>query len=591
MSACFTQYLEERFGMKRTLLTICMMICLLLCFHQYALAEDDFDYHIDSRMFGSKVAELNIEIAEHNQGISRRGERETLILFQTSEIPLKFDDACFKPLCVVYGPEGFSVLVCRSNPEQAVQWLLSQKSVIYAEADSNVSGCSTESDPSAYAFHSWGAQSADFGMYETFAREHGNGTCSIAVIDSGVFPHSLIAPKLLLGGHDYIDNDNDPTNDLNGHGTRVAGIVADCTQELPVTIFPIRVLDEDANGKTSNVISAVLEAIDAQVDIINLSLSTFSQSELLESAIRSAISSGITVVAAAGNYACDAAEVTPGGMTEAGILVVGSVEANGSRSSFSNYGNSVDVYFYGRNIECCSRSGGYITDSGTSMAAPHISALCAMVKLTHPLIRPEEIASRIQSSSSEGICIPCASAMVPQSLGFQLRTVSLRVGESMHLPGMAIPESAQENIRYESSDSDKVEISGSVVRAKAQGQAEITVRCKGFADCVVSVNVNSGYGAGLNLPPGLTFIEEEAFYGIRTDYVTIPFGTQAIGSHAFDGGAIWFVTVPETVGDIGDNSFSGAVILCREDTPAHLFAQEHNLQYLLQNDIERRNEE
>ena len=161
----------------------------------------------------------------------------------------------------------------------------------------------------------------------------------------------------------------------------------------------------------------------------------------------------------------------------------------------------------------------------------------------------------------------------------------------MHLPGMAIPESAQENIQYESSDSDIVEISGSVVRAKAQGQAGITVRCKGFEDCVVSVNVNSSYGDGLNLPPGLTFIEEEAFYGIRTDYVTIPFGTQAIGSHAFDGGVIWFVAVPETVYDIGENSFSGAVILCREDSPAHLFAQEHNLQYLLQNDNERRNEE
>ena len=89
------------------------------------MAEDTFDFHIDSKKFGSKVAELNIEIAERNQGNSRRGERETLILF-----PIKFEDACFQPICVVYGPDGFSVLVCRTNPEQAVQWLLSQKSVI-----------------------------------------------------------------------------------------------------------------------------------------------------------------------------------------------------------------------------------------------------------------------------------------------------------------------------------------------------------------------------------------------------------------------------------------------------------------------------
>ena len=122
---------------------------------------------------------------------------------------------------------------------------------------------------------------------------YGSGSCKIAIIDSGTYRHSLIGARLIVGGHDYIDNDDDSTNDLNGHGTRVAGIVADCTQGLPVYVYPIRVLDADANGKTSNVISAILEATNAHVNIINLSLATFTQSELLESAVRSAISSGI----------------------------------------------------------------------------------------------------------------------------------------------------------------------------------------------------------------------------------------------------------------------------------------------------------
>ena len=303
----------------------------------------------------------------------------------------------------------------------------------------------------------------------------------------------------------------------------------------------------------------------------------------MASRLPTAISSGIAVVAAAGNYACDAAEVTPGGMTDSGILVVGSAEADGSRSSYSNYGNSVDVYFYGRDIVSCSRSGGYVADSGTSMAAPHISALCAMVKLSHPSDSPEAIASRIQGASGVGLCIPCAINMVPQSVGFSLRTLSLRIGNSIQLPCTALPESAQEEIQYESSDETIAKIVEGRLCPVAPGQVEITVKCKGLEEIVYTVSVHNGVGSVLKLPFGLVDLEDEAFWGLSIDCVEIPYGTQKMGNHVFDGGAIWFVDIPETVNDIGENSFSDAVIMCREDSNAHIFAQKHNLQFILQN--------
>lgn len=564
--------------MKWTALLIYIVVCALLCFTAVS-AEEVFDFRTDAPAFGDKIAELNIELSSSANTTGRKAAKPVMVLFLTLDAPLDFEDVGFTPLSVVYGPRGFSALVC-TDPDTAIEWLLQQESVLYAEVDSEVSGCSEGEQSESIPLHSWGAETAGYGEYIRFAEQYGSGSCTIAVIDSGTYRHSLISPKLRTGGHDYIDNDDDSTNDLNGHGTRVAGIIADCTQGLPVYVYPIRVLDADANGKTSNVICAILEATEAHVGIINLSLATFTQSELLESAVRSAISSGIVVVAAAGNYACDASEVAPACMTDAGIIVVGSAEADGSRSSFSNYGTSVDLYFYGRNISSCSRSGGYVSDSGTSMAAPHISALSAMMKLTHPSISASAIVSRMQRTSDSVLCIPSAMAMVPQSLGFHVDHASLRVGGAITLPPMAKPDTAQETISYTVSDDSVADIVDGVITAKSPGTTEVLISCKGFEDTSLTILVLDGPETSMVLPSDLQEISDEAFYGVTTDHVIIQGKLQTIGNKAFDGGSICFVSIPDSVENISENTFSGAVIICSDGSAAHAYAIEHQLQYL-----------
>ncbi|MBR2564060.1 MAG: S8 family serine peptidase [Clostridia bacterium] len=564
--------------MKRAGLLVLSMICTILCF-TIVSAEEVFDFRSDASSFSDKVAELNIQLSISSNATGRRTAKPVMVLFLTLDAPLDFEDAGFIPLSVVYGPKGFSALLC-TDPDTAIEWLLRQESVLYAEVDSEVSGCTEGEQSESVSFHSWGAETSGFGEYNRFASQYGSGSCTIAVIDSGTYRHSLITPKLRTGGHDYIDNDDDSTNDLNGHGTRVAGIIADCTQGLPVYVYPIRVLDADANGKTSNVICAILEATDAHVSIINLSLATFTQSELLENAVRSAISSGIVVVAAAGNYACDASEVAPACMTDAGIIVVGSAESDGSRSSFSNYGSSVDVYFYGRNISSCSRSGGYVSDSGTSMAAPHISALCAMIKLTHPSISASAIVSRMQRTTGGSLCIPSAVAMVPQSIGFHIEHMSIRVGSTLALPVQAQPDTAQETISYTVSNEGIADITDGVLTARSPGTTEIQVSCKGFEDTSISMVVIDGAETSLVLPSGLQEISDEAFYGISADRVILQGEPQTIGNNAFDGGSICFVSIPDSVINIGDNTFSGAVIICSEESAAQAYAIERRLQYL-----------
>ena len=568
--------------MKWTALIMCITLWILLCIG-IGLAEENFDYRSDTQLFCGKIAELNIEITDLSTLSGRKSAKPTMVLFLTTEAPLDFANAGFTPLNVVYGPRGFSALTC-TDPNTAVEWLLKQESVLYAEIDSDISGCSSEEDETeTVTFHSWGAETAGFGAYVVFAEQYGNGSCTIAVIDSGTYRHSLIRPKLVSSGHDYIDNDDDSTNDLNGHGTRVAGIIADCTQGLPVYIYPIRVLDADANGKTSNVICAVLEATDAHVSIINLSLATFTQSELLESAIRSAISAGITVVAAAGNYACNASEVTPACMTDAGIIVVGSAEADGSRSSFSDYGASVDLYFFGRGISCCSRSGGYVADSGTSMAAPHISALSAMVKLIHPSISPENVESRIKASASGNISVPSVLAMIPTSRGFNLTHITLGPDEEIFLPVQALPLTAREKMKYTVLDSEVVSFMEDTGKLKAisAGNTQITAQCKGFEDKIFTVTVDDETRGSIALPLWVECIEAEAFYGLKTGRVIIPKGTKQIEAGAFDGGEIGYVFLSDTVTELGENTFSDAVIVCPEGSFAETYVLEHQMQYII----------
>lgn len=568
---------------------LCIAVCMLLGACSAASAETSYDLRASIQAYGRKVARLNAGMEE--AASSRSQPQQEMVLFMTDGADLNFDRAPFSARCVVYGPDGFSALLCDS-PQKAIDWLLEQEGVLCAETDAAISACTetdgakteepSPEDPETVSFQSWGAEALGFAKYLDFTKRVGTGSATVAVVDSGVYSHSLIDPKIRSTGYDYVDNDTDPTNDLNGHGTRVAGIVADCSRNMPVYIYPIRVLNAEANGKLSNLINAVLEAVDAQVDVINLSLTTAAQSDLLEAAIRSAVDAGITVVAAAGNQNCDASLITPAKMTDRGVIVVGSVEQNGSRSGFSNYGDSVDVYAYGRNILCCSRNGGYVSDTGTSMAAPHVSALSALLTLTHPSISPEGVEARIRAASAGSIPVLSVSAMTPQDLGFSLGSISLAQDARLILPTRALPAPAMEPIEYVSSAPEVVGIADGVLSAKSIGSATVTASCRGFEDAVFTVEVSQAEGSVAALPLNLQTIGEEAFWGLTAARVDIPSGALRIEDRAFDEGRIDFISIPDTVADIGENSFSGAVILCAEDSAAHRYAVEHDLQYLVQ---------
>ena len=173
----------------------------------------------------------------------------------------------------------------------------------------------------------------------------------IALIDTGI-SSGLEAVHYSVMGDDGTDN--------HGHGTRMAEIISGICPDAQ--IISIKATDDSGVGSTSSLYAAIQLAIELNVDIINLSVYGLRSSEnsMLGTAIQTAVTSGITVVGAAGNSGRDASGYIPGYISSA--VIVGSVNEGGTLASFSNFGETVDYY---------------VVSGSTSEAAATVSALMA----------------------------------------------------------------------------------------------------------------------------------------------------------------------------------------------------------------------
>jgi len=567
---------------------VALFIALLLIGN--ALADEIFDYSNNGDDYGKKVAEMCASVdnggfgANSADSVFRSASKSYVVLFRTENTDIPFETAPFNAYIVAYGPNGFATLVCDDQTE-AIEWLTAQDGVLYAEENKDVTATEYDDElisAASVAFNSYGATQHAFGDYIKYVKNRGSGTVTVAVIDSGVNRHTFILPRITRLGYDYVDNDSDPTNDGKGHGTHVAGIVADCTRELPIYIYPIRVLDNDGNGSAANVISAINEAVRNSADVINLSLSAKGSSQSLEDTIRNAIEAGVTVVVSAGNNSQDASNETPARMTESGIIVVGSVNRDGTKSSFSNFGNSVDVYAYGSGINSCLGTDSYTLMSGTSMAAPHMSAFSAMIKYVNHSLSPAEVEGIVKGSVPEDSTIPTALSLIPYTeYSFCLSDITLWEGDTLRLPTLAIPVALGIDITYSPDDADIAYVDDGLLTAVSEGMTTLTAECAGHDDMTINVTVLSGSSGTVTLPSGTITISDEAFMNLSGANVVIPDSVITIGKDAFGGGVIGTVSIPTSVDQIDENDFSGAVILCDEDSVILEYARENGLQYII----------
>ncbi len=206
---------------------------------------------------------------------------------------------------------------------------------------------------------------------------------TVAVIDTGVcLTHEDLQGRVLTGGYDFVDNDDDP-EDVFGHGCSVAGIIAANTDNgigiagfAPnSSILPVRVLGPSGSGSMADVAAGIVFAADNGADIINLSLGSMVGSQVTKDAVEYAMGKGVTVIASAGNSGGS----LPGYPARyEGVVAVGAIDANGSRSSFSNKGG--DIWAPGRDVHTIYLDNGYKALNGTSFSAPYVAAMAAVLQ-------------------------------------------------------------------------------------------------------------------------------------------------------------------------------------------------------------------
>lgn len=203
------------------------------------------------------------------------------------------------------------------------------------------------------------------------------------IIDSGIdtdHPDLIVASAL---GASFVPGSSS-TDDPNGHGTHVAGILGAVDNEIGTvgvaagaTLIPVRVLDRHGDGEASWVIAGIEHVLaNARTgDVANMSFGAGLVPSIDEAVVRLA-NAGVRIAIAAGNDAANCMFVSPARVNHVNVFTVSAIDASDRFASFSNYGAGiVDFAAPGVDVLSARRGGGVVSMSGTSMAAPHVAGL------------------------------------------------------------------------------------------------------------------------------------------------------------------------------------------------------------------------
>lgn len=250
------------------------------------------------------------------------------------------------------------------------------------------------------------------GMRRAWERGCGEGSV-VAVIDTGVAHRDAdgfrrapdLADTRFVPGWDFVGNDAN-ADDEHGHGTHVAGTIAQSTNNgvgvagvAPgALIMPIRVLDANGSGNWAGIAGGIRWAADHGAHVINMSLGGGSASRVVERAIQYAHDHGVVVIAAAGNAGRAPVEYPA---RHEHVIAVSAVRFDGQITPYSSRGGGLDIAAPGGDLRVDQNGDGlpdgvfqntlvggdptrfdYLAWQGTSMAAPHVAGVAALVRAT-----------------------------------------------------------------------------------------------------------------------------------------------------------------------------------------------------------------
>ncbi|WP_084284329.1 S8 family serine peptidase [Solirubrobacter soli] len=286
---------------------------------------------------------------------------------------------------------------------------------------------------------------------------------TVAVIDSGArIEHPDLAPNIWTNFNEVpgngIDDDNNgyiddvhgvdlsstqPGQDVSdgfGHGTHVAGIIAAARNGRGVVgaapqakLMIIKALGNDGSGTTGSVAEGIRYAVANGARIINMSLTSTENDQRVADAVQTAAAANVLVVASAGNDSkdIDTQPAYPAALAAPNLLAVASTDpANGrDLSSYSNYGKlTVQVAAPGADILSTANDGGYVVKSGTSMAAPMVAGVAALVAAASPGISAVDLRAALMANAARSD-LPVAAGYVDA-----LNTVLAATGKVGYTP-------------------------------------------------------------------------------------------------------------------------------------------------------------
>ncbi|MFI7237082.1 S8 family peptidase [Streptomyces cyaneofuscatus] len=262
----------------------------------------------------------------------------------------------------------------------------------------------TQNNPPSWGLDRIDQRNLPLDQRYTYPDKAGEGVTAY-IIDTGVrISHSDFGGRA-FNGYDAVDNDN-VSQDGNGHGTHVAGTVAGTAYGVAkkAKIVGVRVLNNSGSGTTAGVVAGIdwVTANAVKPAVANMSLGGGADS-VLDAAVRRSIASGVTYAVAAGNETTDASTKSPARVAEA--ITVGSTTNTDARSSFSNYGSIVDIFAPGSSITSSWHTGDSATNtiSGTSMASPHVAGAAAIYLADNPGSTPAQVSAGLVAAATPGV--------------------------------------------------------------------------------------------------------------------------------------------------------------------------------------------
>ncbi|QKX49543.1 S8 family serine peptidase [Planococcus glaciei] len=345
--------------------------------------------------FGSGV------YAEEEAPSAEATETDQVIVTFKEDAASELDDLDVVEAAAVKEEEAVAVKVPEGETADEYAEELEERTDIESVEPDHLIHLTAEPNSTQYGYYQYHHQSIE--NESAWAKTKGSDV-TVAVLDEGFdLKHRNLAGRIVSPYSTVTDSSKGLS--VDAHGTHVAGIIGSSIDEehsvagvAPETaIMPIDVFEGEL-AYTSDVVEGIYQAVEAGADIINMSLGNYSYNSHFDAAVQYAHQQGLVLVASAGNEASTLAYY-PSAYDH--VISVGSTDSTDFLSAFSNRGSDIDLVAPGSEIISTLPNNGFGGMSGTSMAAPMVTGVAALVWANEPALTNDEVVDRLLDTAKD----------------------------------------------------------------------------------------------------------------------------------------------------------------------------------------------